>query len=146
MSQHSYSRCWVHIIWSTNKREKALHKEARKRVSDYLYKYSNSKNIIMKINYVNADHVHALIDLPTMQSIEDIVKLLKGSSSHWINKERVIQGRFSWGRGYGIFSVSQSNLKKVIKYIKNQEEHHKARSFMDEYNEFLKVYEINASK
>jgi len=67
----------------------------------------------MKINYVNPDHVHALIDLPTRLSIEELVQLLKGSSSHWINANDVIKEKFAWGRGYGAFSVSESNVNAV---------------------------------
>jgi REP element-mobilizing transposase RayT len=87
------------------------------KLSGFLYEYSQSKDIYMKINYVNADHVHALIDLPTKYSIEETMKLFKGASSHWINQERIIAAKFSWGRGYGAFSVSQSNVKDVSKYI-----------------------------
>ena len=60
----------------------------------------------MKINYVNADHVHALVDLPTASSIQELIQLLKGSSSHWINANDIVTGKFAWRRGYGAFSVS----------------------------------------
>ena len=110
------------------------------KLSGFLYEYSQSKDIYMKINYVNADHVHALIDLPTKYSIEETMKLLKGASSHWINQERIIAAKFSWGRGYGAFSVSQSNVKDVSKYIANQEEHHRRKTFAEEYEKFVRVY------
>jgi REP element-mobilizing transposase RayT len=64
MALHSYSRCWVHLIWGTLNREKVLNKEAAARVSHYLHEYAETKSLYMKINYVNADHVHALVDLP----------------------------------------------------------------------------------
>ena len=67
----------------------------------------------MKINYFNADHTHALIDLPTRYSIEDVIKLFKGRSSHWINHNRIVKGRFAWGGGYGAFSVSHSDVGRV---------------------------------
>lgn len=86
MSLHSYSRCWLHLIWGTLNREKILPKEAASRVSRYLTDYAKDKGFYMKINYVNADHVHALIDLPTGLSIEELMQLLKGSSSHWVNE------------------------------------------------------------
>ena len=94
----------------------------------------------MKVNYVNADHVHSIIDLPTKYSIEEVVKLLKGGSSHWINENRIVTCKFSWGRGYGVFSVSQSNIQDTVKYINNQEEHHKKKSFMDEFKGSIKAY------
>ena len=94
----------------------------------------------MKINYVNAEHVHALIDLPTKYSIEEIVKLFKGASSHWINQNRVVAAKFSWGRGYGAFSVLQSNVDHVSKYIASQEEHHRKKTFAEEYEKFVRAY------
>ncbi|MGE3802906.1 MAG: transposase [Candidatus Kapaibacterium sp.] len=91
----------------------------------------------MRINIVNPDHVHALIDLPVHISIADIVKRLKGASSHWINHQNLIEPKFSWGRGYGVFSVSHSHKERVVQYIANQEEHHKVKTFTDEYREFV---------
>ena len=107
------------------------------RVSHFLSEYAEEKQIYVKINYVNADHVHALLDLPTNLSIEDVVQRFKGSSSHWINSNDVIKGKFAWGRGYGAFSVSESNVDAVAKYIANQENHHRARTFTDELMEFI---------
>lgn len=86
MASHSYSKCLLHIIWGTKSRTPVLNEEVRRKLSDYLYNYAQEKQIYMHINYVNADHVHLLIDLPTSRSIEQVVKLFKGSSSHWINK------------------------------------------------------------
>lgn len=140
MSLHSYSKCWLHIIFGTLKREKILNKEARVELSKYFYEYSKEKNIYMKINYVNADHQHLLIDLPTKYSIEEVVQLYKGSSSNWLNKSNLLKTKFSWGRGYGAFSVSESAVGKVCEYIANQEEHHKVKSFADEYREFISKY------
>lgn len=143
MSFHSYSKCWLHIIFGTLNREKILHREARIKLSEYFYEYSKTKNIYMKINYVNADHSHLLIDLPTNLSIEEAVQLYKGSSSNWINKSDLLKFKFSWGRGYGVFSVSESVVSKVCEYIANQEEHHKVKSFADEYREFIMKYGMN---
>ena len=137
MSLHSYSRCWVHLIWGTLNREKLLDKEAAALVSRYLGEYGETKGIYMKINYVNADHVHGLIDLPTNLSIEEVVQLFKGSSSHWINSDDVIVGKFAWARGYGAFSVSESNVGQVAAYIAGQEEHHRVRTFGEEIKEFI---------
>jgi putative transposase len=114
-----------------------LHRAAAVRVSKFLRDYAHEKKIYMKMNYVNADHVHALIDLPTGVSIEEVAQLLKGSSSHWINSNDLVQGKFAWGRGYGAFSVSESNVDAVEKYIASQEEHHRIRTFADELREFI---------
>ena len=103
MSTHSYSRCWIHLVWETLRREPTLDKRAAARASTNLTEYARDKGIYMKINYFNTDHTHALIDLPTNLTIEQVVQLVKGSSSHWINQNNLIKGRFAWGKGHGAF-------------------------------------------
>jgi REP-associated tyrosine transposase len=93
----------------TPNRERLLNKNAASQLSRFLSDYAETKGVYMKINYVNADHVHVLVELPTSLSVENLVQLFKGSSSHWINANNMITGKFAWGRGYGAFSVSQSN-------------------------------------
>jgi putative transposase len=117
-----------------------LAKPARVKASRFLSNYALEKNIYLKINYFNSEHVHALIDLPTNKSIEEVVQLFKGSSSHWINENRLLRGRFSWGRGYGVFSVSHSHADQVAEYIANQEEHHRTKTFNQEFEVFVKKY------
>jgi REP-associated tyrosine transposase len=117
-----------------------LTKPAAVKASRFLTAYALEKNIYLKINYFNAEHVHALIDLPTNKTIEQVVQLFKGSSSHWINEHKLLHGKFSWGRGYGAFSVSHSHVDRVAKYIATQEDHHRRRSFNDEFELFVKKY------
>lgn len=140
MSHHSYSRCWLHLIWSTYERQKVLSVDARKALCKYLFEYSKERKIFMRANFVNSDHVHTLVDLPTNMCMEELVKLLKGSLSHWINAERLVEGKFAWGRGFGAFSISHSHVGKVVSYIANQEEHHRTKTFAEEHEAFLKVY------
>jgi putative transposase len=127
----------LHLIWGTRDREKLLPEKAAGGVSKFLRNHAESKNVYMRLNFVNPNHVHALIDLPTAMSIEDVVQLLKGSSSHWINSNDVVKPKFAWGRGYGAFSVSESDVGAVAKYIANQEEHHRVRTFTEELREFI---------
>ena len=94
----------------------------------------------MRARYFNADHVHVLLDLPTNMTIESLAQLLKGSSSHWINEQRLCSGRFAWQRGYGAFSVSHSNVERVIEYIDGQEAHHRKATFQEEYRRFVEAY------
>lgn len=141
MSVRSYTKIWLHLIWGTYKHENFLpDRNLRKELSKYFYEYSKGKNIYMKINYVNSDHVHAIIDLPTNITIEDALHFYKGNSSNWINKK--VSYKFSWGKGYAAFSVSESNMDKVIKYIINQEEHHRKKSFTEEYEGFISKHSI----
>jgi len=140
MSQHSYNKIWIHFIWETLDKQKIIPKQVRLQLSEFLFQYCKEKKIYMKVNFVNADHVHALLDLPTNLTLEDCIKLLKGSSSHYINQNGLLNTRFSWGRGYGAFSVSASQVESVTSYIKNQEEHHRVKSFSGEYKLFVEKY------
>jgi putative transposase len=140
MAIHSYCCCWVHLIWATKNREKLLAPEAGKRVSLHLQQNAAEKGIYMKLNYVNADHVHALIDLPPDMSFGDAVKLLKGESSHWINQNRMTADGFAWQVGYGAFSVSPSRLGAVCRYIAGQAEHHRRKSFNEELRAFIESH------
>lgn len=92
------------------------------------------------------DHVHILFGFRPSQSLSDLMQDIKGSSSKWINEKRFIKGKFSWQEGYGAFSYSKSELPKVIQYIRNQEEHHKKRTFIEEYEDLLKEFEIEYDK
>ena len=140
MSVHSYSRVWLHLVWATLDRRPLLNRNAAVKVSAHLHDYAESKGIYMKINFVNPDHVHALIDLPTSKAIDDVLQLLKGESSHWVNEQDLISGKFAWQRGYGVFSVSQSGVDEVCAYIAGQEEHHRKLSFVDELKLFVQRY------
>jgi putative transposase len=117
-----------------------LTKPAAAKVSRFLSNYSIEKGIYMKINYINPEHMHTLIDLPTNKCIEEVVQLFKGSSSHWINEQKLLRGRFAWGRGYGAFSVSHSDVDRVAAYIAGQQEHHRKKSFSEEFELFVKKY------
>ncbi len=88
------------------------------------------------------DHVHMLIGMRPTQSLSDLMQDIKGSSSTWINERRLTKGRFQWQEGYGAFSYSKRELSIIIDYIKNQEAHHRQKTFMDEYKELLQEFEI----
>jgi REP element-mobilizing transposase RayT len=137
MSLHSYSRVWLHLVWGTLERRPLLNGASAPKLSVYLHEYAREKGIYMKINFVNPDHVHALVDLPTNLSIEEMAQLFKGSSSHWVNEQNLVPGKFGWGRGYGVFSVSESNVAEVANYIATQEEHHRKRPFAEELKLFV---------
>lgn len=113
---------------------------------DELYKYitgiiQKQKHKLVIINGVN-DHIHILLGYRPHQSLSDLLQDIKGSSSKWINENKLTKIKFAWQEGYGAFSYSHSHLSKVISYIKNQEQHHKKITFMNEYRSFLKSYEV----
>lgn len=111
-----------------------------------LYKYiggiinANGHKLIV-INGM-PDHIHILLGLRPSQSISELLQDIKGDSSKWINNKRFIKGRFSWQEGFGAFSYGKSQLSDVIKYINIQEEHHKKRSFIEEYRYLLHLFDV----
>lgn len=111
-----------------------------------LYKYMTGiiQNHGHKVIIINGmpDHIHCLIGLRPVQSLSELVKVLKKDSSKWINDNRLTTYRFRWQEGFGAFSYSKSHLKRVIKYIQNQEEHHRRASFTDEYLRLLEKNEV----
>jgi REP element-mobilizing transposase RayT len=89
-----------------------------------------------------SDHLHALLSLPGMMSFAKAVQLIKGGSSKWINDTFLRQKRFEWQEGYGAFSVSASQVPKTIAYINNQKEHHRRKTFQEEFLELLSRHGI----
>jgi len=96
---------------------------------------------MLAVNNV-ADHLHMFVGLNPAQSISDLMRLVKGDSSEWINNEKLTQGKFQWQEGYGAFSHSKSQIDKVVKYILNQQEHHKKTDFLAEYRQMLTSFDI----
>ena len=88
------------------------------------------------------DHVHILFGMRPTQSLSNLIQDIKGSSSLWINQKRLVMGRFSWQEGYGAFSYGKSQIDNVVKYIQQQEVHHKKRNFAEEYAELLKLFNV----
>ena len=142
MSLHSYSRCWLHLIWGTLKREKLLNKPVAARVSHQLAEYAETKGIYMKINYVNADHVHLLVALGRQTSIAELVRLVKCNSSGWVHDTFPGHQDFAWQNGYGAFSISPAHVEKLREYIAKQEEHHSTESFQDELRRLFTIYAL----
>ena len=113
---------------------------------DELYKYitgivQNSKHKLIAINGM-PNHLHVFIGYKPHQLIPDLLQDIKGSSSKWINEKGFVQGRFAWQAGYGGFSYSHSQINNVVRYIMRQEEHHKRKTFREEYIQLLERFNI----
>jgi len=135
-----YTRIWVHLIWSTKGRHKTIHKKLQPALLKHIRENARQKEIFLDAINCTDDHCHALISLGASQSISKVAFLIKGESSHWINKNNLAAGKFEWQEEYIAVSVSESQLDKVRTYIKNQQEHHRRRSFAEEYALFLEKY------
>ena len=129
---HTYSELTSHIVFSTKDRRRLITGEIRSELYAYLGGLvKEQKGIPIRINGVN-DHVHMLVTLPPTMNVSDAMRFIKTNSSRWINRKF---GRpFAWQKGYGAFSVSSSQVPRVVAYIANQERHH---SRFDFENEFL---------
>ncbi len=125
------------MIWSTKKRQPYITKELKPKLLSHIKENAFSKNIyIDTINCVK-DHIHVLINLKPDQKLSDVVRLIKGESSFWINNNKLIKFKFEWQDEYIAASVSESQVDKVRNYIKNQEEHHRVKTFIEEYKNFI---------
>jgi putative transposase len=138
-----FSQIYIHVVFAVKDRENLINKNWK----DELYKYccgivNNNNQKVYAINGV-ADHVHILLSIKPNCSLSDIVRdIIKANSSKWINSKQFVKGKFQWQEGFGAFSVSQSQLDKVIGYIDKQESHHQKLSFRQEYTGLLQSYKI----
>lgn len=140
---NTYSQLYPHLVFAVKGRQSLIQPDWK----ETLYKFiagiiSNQKQKLMIIIGM-PDHVHILIGINPDKSISELVRDIKSHSSSFIREQGFVKGRFEWQEGFGAFSVSQSQVPKLILYIQNQELHHKKRSFQSEYLEFLQDYEID---
>jgi REP element-mobilizing transposase RayT len=136
---HSFSRNHLHVIFSTKERRKTIPREWQPRLWAYLAGICKNHGMIALAVGGTQDHVHLLFHLPPRLALAKAVLLLKSNSSKWMGE----QGReFSWQEGYGAFSVSSSNLSAVMRYVQNQEAHHRKISFEEEFRTILKRHGV----
>jgi len=129
----TYSNLNVHIVFSTKRREPLINDYLEPELHRYISGIISSEGgQVLAINGTE-DHLHIVVKLKPKHAVPDLLKKMKANSSKWINDHRKIDGRYSWQVGYGIFSVSQSQLNKVISYVKNQKQHHRAKTFQEEF-------------
>ena len=135
---NTYTQIHIQFVFAVRFREAVIHSSWK----DELYRYmtgivQNNKHKLIAIN-----GIHILIGMRPTQSISDLMQDIKGSSSKWINQKGFIKGKFEWQEGYGAFSYGKSQVKDVIAYIENQEQHHSKKTFRDEYLDFLKKFDV----
>jgi len=138
-----YIKIWVHLVWTTKNREPILTQEIRRDIFSHIRKNAEKKGIYIDFINGHVEHIHCLISLGNGQTIDNILRLLKGESSFWINKNKFFRGKFEWQEDYFAKPVSESVVPRVREYIKNQVNHHKKKSFNDEYQEFLNKYKFD---
>lgn len=140
---NTYTQLYIQIVFAVKGRQNLVSTIWK----DELYKYitgivTNEGQKLIAINGM-PDHIHILIGLKPDKSLSDLVRAIKANSSRFINEKRWINGKFEWQTGFGAFSYSHSQLTNGINYIQKHEEHHKKKTFKEEYVDFLKAFNVD---
>jgi putative transposase len=139
---NTYTQLYVHLVFAVKGRQNFISKDKKDELQKFITGVvTNRKHKLLAIEN-EPDHIHILLSIRPDVALSDLTRDIKANSSRWIN-ERFPNGlKFSWQDGYGAFSVSRSQLSTVIAYIHNQEEHHRTKSFKEEFLGLLKRHEI----
>lgn len=143
---HSFNKIWIHAIWATKERMPLIHQNIEQKVFQFITDQLCELGCPVRIINGMPDHIHCLFLLNPQKSISEVIKQIKGSSSHYINQYNLIADKFAWQTGYAAYSISESVVDKVFNYIKNQKSHHQKKSFHQEYEELLQLYGLENEK
>jgi REP element-mobilizing transposase RayT len=139
---NTFSQIYIQTVFSVSNRLSLIQPDFK----EELYKYITGivKNQGQKLIAINgvADHVHLLIGLKPTMALANLMREVKAESTNFLNQKKLVRGRFSWQEGYGAFSYGHSQLDTIVRYIQNQEQHHKRQSFRDEYLTLLRKFDI----
>ncbi len=139
---NSYTSLFFHIVFSTHNREPLLKPAFQERLFAYMGGIARANNMKAVSIGGMTDHAHMLLLIPANIPVAKAVQLIKGGSSKWVHENDASLKNFSWQEGYGAFSISASHVAEVVAYIKRQEEHHRVKSFQEEYVSFLQENNI----
>jgi REP element-mobilizing transposase RayT len=139
---NTYSQIYIQIVFAVESRQSLIDPEHNDELQKYISGIvSAQRQKLIVINNM-PDHVHLLIGQRPDSALSDLVGDLKSGSTNFINRRYWVRGRFNWQEGFGAFSYSRSQLDRVVRYIKNQQRHHQARSFRDEYVQLLDKFSV----
>lgn len=140
---NTYTQLNMHVVFSVKGRENMLSAKSRSEIFKYITGIlTNINQFSLAVNGYK-DHVHIFFEMDPNKSLSDIVRIVKSNSSKWINERKFVPDTFSWQGGYGGFSYSRSQRNNIIQYIINQEEHHRNKTFREEYLAMLETFEID---
>lgn len=138
----TYTQLYIQLIFAVKGRYSFIQPSWEAALQKYITAViQHDRHKMLAINGM-PDHLHIFVGLNPAISISDLVIDVKRSSNNWIQKQKLVDGKFEWQDGYGAFSYGRSQLDTVCKYILNQKEHHKVEKFRDEYLKFLRLFEI----
>jgi putative transposase len=141
---NSFTKIWIHAIWATKNRQELIDYSIEEKLYDYIREELIKQGCPVRIINGMPDHVHVLFLQNPQKTISELVKHIKGSSSHFINSGDFILEKFAWQTGFAAYSVSESQLDVVHNYIKNQKQHHLKITGQDEFNEFVKLHGLGS--
>ena len=139
---NTYSQIYIQIVFAVQGRQNLIPKQRRQELHKYITGIVQNREQKMLSVFCMPDHTHLLVGLKPSIAISDLVRDIKAGSSKFISDNNWVTGKFNWQEGFGAFSYSKSQIDTVIRYILKQEEHHKERTFKEEYLDFLKKFEI----
>ena len=134
----TFTQIYYHIVFSTKNREPVLRADGREELFRYIWGIIRNKNSHLYRIYAVEDHLHILSSLHPSVALADFIKDIKVASNGWIKERQLFLHFNSWQDGYGAFTASHADKDRLIEYIKNQQEHHRTESFLDEYRRLLK--------
>lgn len=139
---NTYTQIHIQCVMAVKFRQSLIETQWKERLLLYITAIvQNNGHKMISINSM-PDHLHMFFGFRPNQSLSDLMRIVKGESSEWLNKQDFIKSTFRWQEGYGAFSYSRSQIKKVAEYIENQEEHHHKKTFLEEYQQFLEHFEV----
>ena len=140
---NTYTQLLIQLVFAVKNRNALIDENIRPEIEKYIAGIIKNHHHVLLAQYCMPNHCHILIGLNPNQSISDLVKEIKSNSSRWMNENKHTPFKFNWQEGYGAFSYSKNQLDNVVNYILNQEEHHRKRTFREEYYDFLEKFNVN---
>ncbi len=139
---NTFSQIYLQFVFAVKGRQSLVPKQHKEELHKYITGLVQNRKAKMLAVHCMPDHTHFFVGFKPSVLISDFVKEIKIESNEFITDKRWLRGKFSWQEGYGVFSYSHSHIDRVIKYILNQEQHHRKKSFRKEYHELLEKFQI----
>lgn len=139
---NSYTQIHIQFVFAVKYRRALIRHEWKERLHQYSTGiFQQNRHKVLQINSM-PDHIHNFIGMRPHQSVSSLIQLIKSESTKWVNEQGFCSSTFAWQEGYGAFSYAKSQIDNVVRYIQNQEIHHRKESFLDEYRKYLNTFEV----
>jgi len=140
---NTYTQLHIQFVFAVQNRASLIRPEWETELHKYITGIVQNKSHKMIAINGMPDHLHMFIGFEPVDHMSELIKVVKGESTKWIQDRGFTSGKFKWQEGYGAFSYSRSHVKRVYHYVKNQKEHHRKKTFREEYIELLEKFEVD---